>query len=87
MMTQTFWNSCTWHLLLQDTMFASVQQGEICKQLKSHEQTRDIPIIMLSAHASERKIPEVCPADDFLAKPFHLETLLNKVEQQLPVHS
>ena len=74
-------------LILLDVRLIDEDGRVICKQLKSHEQTRDIPVIMLSAHASESKIREVCPAEDFLAKPFHLETLINKVEQQLHVHS
>ena len=74
-------------LILLDVKLIEEDGRVICKQLKTNEQTRDVPIIMLSAQVPERKLREECPADDVLAKPFDLETLLDKVEQQLPQHS
>ncbi len=71
-------------LILLDVKLVEEDGRAICKQLKTNEQTKDVPIIMLSAHATERQIRQVCPADDFLAKPFELDTLLEKVEKQLP---
>jgi DNA-binding response OmpR family regulator len=71
-------------LILLDVMLAEEDGRAICRQLKTNEQTKDVPIIMLSAHVSERQLRQACPADDFLAKPFELETLLDKVEKQLP---
>jgi DNA-binding response OmpR family regulator len=74
-------------LILLDVKLIEEDGRAICKQLKSNEQTKDVPIIMLSAHVSERKIRQECPVDDFLAKPFELDTLLDKVEKQLPLHN
>jgi DNA-binding response OmpR family regulator len=74
-------------LILLDVKLAEEDGRAICKHLKAHEQTRDVPIIMLSAHATEQQVRQVCPAEDFLAKPFELDTLLDKVEKQLPEHS
>ncbi len=74
-------------LILLDVMLAEEDGRVICQHLKTNEQTKDVPIIMLSAHVSVRQLRQACPADDFLAKPFELETLLDKVEQQLPEHS
>jgi DNA-binding response OmpR family regulator len=71
-------------LILLDVKLAEEDGRVICKQLKTNEQTKDVPIIMLSAHVSERQLRQECPADDFLAKPFELDTLLAKVEKQLP---
>ncbi len=71
-------------LILLDARLINEDGRVICKELKSNEQTRDVPIIMLSAHLSERKLRQECPVDDFLAKPFELDTLLNKVEKHLP---
>ena len=71
-------------LILLDVKLIEEDGRVICRQLKTNEQTKDVPIIMLSAHVSERRIRQECPADDFLAKPFELNTLLDKVEKQLP---
>lgn len=71
-------------LILLDVRLIDEDGRVICRQLKSNEQTKDIPIIMLSAHLTERKIRQECPVDDFLAKPFELDTLLDKVEKYLP---
>jgi DNA-binding response OmpR family regulator len=71
-------------LILLDVKLSEEDGRVICQRLKTNEQTKGIPIIMLSAHVTERQVRHVCPADDFLAKPFELETLLDKVEKQLP---
>lgn len=71
-------------LILLDVRLIDEDGRVICKQLKSNEQTKDVPIIMLSAHVSERKLRQECPVDDFLAKPFELDNLLDKVEKHLP---
>src|SRR5438067_12591202 len=64
-------------LILLDVKLVDEDGRTICKHLKTNEQTKDAPIIMLSAHVSERKLREECPADDFLAKPFDLDVLLD----------
>ena len=74
-------------LILLDVKLAEQDGRVICQRLKTNEQTKDIPIIMLSAHVTERQVRQVCPADDFIAKPFALETLYAKVGKQLPEHS
>jgi DNA-binding response OmpR family regulator len=71
-------------LILLDVKLIEEDGRVICKQLKTNEQTKDVPIIMLSAQVSERKIRQECPIDDFLSKPFELDTLLDKVEKHLP---
>ena len=70
-------------LILLDVKLAEEDGRAICQRLKSDEQTKDIPIIMLSAQVTERQVRQVCPVDDFLAKPFELGTLYDKVEKQL----
>ena len=70
-------------LILLDVKLIEEDGRVICKQLKTNEQTKDVPIIMLSAQVSERTVRQECPVDDFLAKPFELDTLLCKVEKHL----
>jgi DNA-binding response OmpR family regulator len=52
---------------------------QIVKFLKSHEETKSIPIIMFSAHPSAEETARQAGADDFLAKPFNIDVLLAKI--------
>jgi len=56
---------------------------EICQQVKSAEQTKHIPMVLLSAHVAGRSAMEACGADDFLAKPFRLTELIDMVKKYL----
>ena len=55
----------------------------ICKNLKAEDETRHIPIIMVSAHPSAGRSIREAGADEFLEKPFEMEALLNKVAKHL----
>ncbi|HEV2582898.1 MAG TPA: response regulator [Ktedonobacteraceae bacterium] len=71
-------------LILLDILLSGEDGRVICRQLKSREQTRQIPVVLLSAHFNAAKAIEECGADDFLAKPFHLDELVNTVKKNLP---
>ena len=70
-------------LILLDVKLAEDEGRAICKDLKTNEQTKAVPIIMLCEYVPVRQLREAYPADDFLAKPFELDTLLDKVERLL----
>jgi DNA-binding response OmpR family regulator len=55
---------------------------KLCRDLKAHELSRDIPIIVLSTHPQIKVVKEVC-ADDVLQKPFDISVLLQAVKEQL----
>jgi CheY-like chemotaxis protein len=74
-------------LILLDVLLSGEDGGEICQRLKSDEQTRHIPVILLSAHAGLRETAERCGANDFLAKPFHLTELREIVKKYLSLPS
>src|SRR5918912_2181829 len=57
-------------LILLDVLLSGEDGRDICKRLKSQEKTKDIPIIMLSAHSSAGRIKDLCGAEAFIAKPF-----------------
>ncbi|HEY4386627.1 MAG TPA: response regulator transcription factor [Ktedonobacteraceae bacterium] len=70
-------------LILLD-MFLSGRDGrEIAKHLKNQEETKQIPIIMFSAHPSAEEMAWQAGAEDFLAKPFNIDVLLAKVAHYL----
>jgi CheY-like chemotaxis protein len=68
-------------LLLLDISMGGMGGRDICKQLKSQASTKHIPIIMISARQDTEKIAEEAGADDFVAKPFDIFNLLEKIEQ------
>lgn len=70
-------------LLLLDIWMSGVYGTTICKNLKSHERTKDIPIIMCSANRHTERLTKECKADDFIPKPFEMRELLEKVERYL----
>jgi len=67
------------HLILLDVLLSGRDGREIVKYLKSQQETKAIPIIMFSAHPSAEETAQQAGADDFLAKPFHIEVLLAKI--------
>lgn len=70
-------------LILLDVLLSGEDGRDICKRLKHRQETKDIPIIMLSAHSSAGKVASVCGADDFLGKPFDIDALIGTVEKHL----
>ncbi len=67
-------------LLLLDIWMSGMDGRDICRYIKSHELTIDIPIIMVSANKDTAEIALEAGADDFLAKPFEMDDLLAKVK-------
>lgn len=70
-------------LILLDVFLSGRDGREIVKSLKNQEETRLIPVIMFSAHPSAEATARAAGADDFLAKPFDLDELLEKVTHYL----
>lgn len=67
--------------IILDVMLSGYDGREICRQLKSTDRTKKIPIIMISAHPDAAKSTKQAGADDFLAKPFDIHELMEKVDQ------
>ncbi len=70
-------------LILLDVLISGHDGRAICKQLKSNKSTRHIPIIMFSAHPGAAATISDYGADDFIAKPFDVNNLMQKVNNQL----
>src|SRR5687768_7707029 len=70
-------------LILLDILISGNDGRTLCKQLKSQNETKAIPIIMFSAHPSAAASIKEYGADDFIAKPFDVTDLLLKVNNQL----
>lgn len=72
-------------LLLLDIMMPDVDGYDVCMKLKSDEDTRNIPIIMLTAKGESEAVlkSHSLGADDYVVKPFSLPTLLSKLKKFL----
>jgi DNA-binding response OmpR family regulator len=72
-------------LILLDVMLGKVDGRDLCKQIKTTPGTSDIPVILISAshHVQERYTLNGIAPDDFLAKPFDIDDLLEKVQAHM----
>lgn len=72
-------------LIVLDWMLPVVSGLEVCRQLRRKRETRDIPIIMLTARGeeSDRVRGLDTGADDYLIKPFSVSELLARVRALL----
>jgi len=68
-------------LIILDLMLPGMNGMDLCRRLRSEEHTRRIPVIMLTAKASEsdRVGGLDVGADDYIAKPFSVRELLARV--------
>jgi len=69
-------------VILLDLMIPIVDGIEVCRQLRSESQTRETPIMMLTAKAEEtdQLIGFSVGADDYVVKPFSVRVLLERVK-------
>ncbi|MFN6525894.1 ATP-binding protein [Nostoc sp. ChiSLP03a] len=72
-------------LILSDVMMPGLDGYELLHQLRANPQTRELPVILLSARAGEEARVEglAAGADDYLIKPFSARELLARVESTL----
>ena len=72
-------------LVLTDVMMPELDGFGLLQELRANPQTREVPIILLSARAGEEARVEglEAGADDYLIKPFSARELLARVEANL----
>ena len=72
-------------LILLDLMLPGIDGLEICRILRANPKTAGIPIIMLTAKASEmdRVVGLELGADDYVTKPFSPRELLLRIKKRL----
>lgn len=68
-------------MIILDVLLSGNDGRTICKNLKRTEETKQIPIIMMSAHPTARQSVNECGADAFLAKPFSISEMLEQLAQ------
>jgi two-component system phosphate regulon response regulator PhoB len=72
-------------LILLDLMLPGVDGFDVCKDLKSQPETRDIPVIMLTAKTEDIDVVTGLElgADDYITKPFSPRVLVARVRAVL----
>jgi DNA-binding response OmpR family regulator len=68
-------------IILLDVLISGSDGRILCRQLKQKEESKNIPVIMISAHPSAAAAVQHCGADMFVAKPFDLDTLLDALSR------
>src|SRR3954470_266479 len=70
-------------LFLLDKQLSGINGMEICQVLKTQPETKDIPVIIVSASPDLDKQSILAGADDYIEKPFQLQNLLNLMTKYL----
>lgn len=72
-------------IIVLDWMLPNVSGIEVCRQIKTRPDTRNVPIIMLSARSEEvdRVRGLETGADDYVVKPYSVIELMARVRAQL----
>src|SRR2546425_723614 len=69
-------------LILLDLMLPVLDGLSVCRELRAGEQTRTIPILMLTAKAEEtdQVVGFSLGADDYVTKPFSVKVLVQRIK-------
>lgn len=68
-------------LLLLDIWMSGIDGRDVCRGLKADPATGSIPILMISASRDIRESALASGANDFLAKPFDMDELLDRIDK------
>ena len=73
-------------LILLDVMMPEIDGFQACTRLKENEDTRQIPVVMLTARGEEMDVARsfTCGAEDYMVKPYDPDVLQQKVASNLP---
>ena len=67
-------------VIIMDIMLPDVDGRTLLKELKDIQSTRHIPVLMISARYNANNYTlDGVEADDFMAKPFNIDELMDKI--------
>ena len=72
-------------LILLDVMMPDIDGFKVCQYLKENPETKDIPVMFLTARGAEGdlKTGRKAGADGFMTKPFQTREVLKQIEKLL----
>lgn len=73
-------------LFLLDVMLPDGNGLDLCKEIRTTNKIKDVPIIVMSANANPDTIFNHCTANDFISKPFDLSDILSRIKKQIILH-
>ncbi len=73
-------------LILLDVMMPDIDGFKVCQYLKENEETKEIPIMFLTARGADGDLEagRKAGADGFMTKPFQTVEVLKQIERLLP---
>jgi DNA-binding response OmpR family regulator len=74
-------------VFLIDIELPGINGLEVCKWLKSHESSSNIPVIFLSGDSYLKVLAASAHADDYIEKPVAWRQLINKILAYLPAET
>ena len=74
-------------IILLDINMPDISGYDVCSRIKADEQTKDIPIIFISASSAafDKVKAFKCGGNDYITKPFQIEELTVRIENQLAI--
>src|SRR5262249_34983184 len=72
-------------LIVLDLMLPGMPGLDVCRELRAGAQTRDVPIIMVTAKAeeSDELVGLAVGADDYVTKPYSVKVLVQRIKKEL----
>ncbi len=67
-------------LVLLDMLISGVNGTDVCTRLRKDETTKHVKILMMSALHDAGSLCKAAGANNFIAKPFEMNDLLQKIE-------
>lgn len=68
-------------MIFADLTIKGMGGEALCNALKSHEETRNIPYVVVSGDRDIAEKARQCGADDYMGKPFEFEDLIRLVNK------
>lgn len=68
-------------VVLLDIWMSGKDGMQIVEELKNHDHTKHVPVIMISALSEVKKATRESGADDYLIKPFSIQDVLKKIKK------
>jgi len=69
--------------IILDKQLPGLNGVEVCRALKSRDESQHIPVIMISATSGVEQAARQAGADDYIEKPFNMHVILKKVASLL----
>lgn len=70
-------------LVVLDVMLPDGNGVDICNKLKANPNTKELPVLLMSANANMAFVSKESMADDFISKPFDIDDLVTRAKKLL----